>query len=158
MNARLSCADNVNDDELDEEFDTFPSSHPPDIVGMRFDSMTSIAGRIQIVVGDLATQGEMLQSLLSLRDPRATALYVIFCLIASIVLYVTPFQVPRILCTETSKLPSAPLNFFKRLPAKADCMLISCIFLLLSLSACVLFTVSRIDENDGKNVSGSLQV
>jgi hypothetical protein len=45
------------------------------------------------VVGDLAMQGERLQSLLSWRDPRATALFVVFCFIAAIVLYVTPFRV-----------------------------------------------------------------
>uniref|UniRef100_A0A6N2K6D3 C2 domain-containing protein n=1 Tax=Salix viminalis TaxID=40686 RepID=A0A6N2K6D3_SALVM len=60
MDTRLSHAD-------------FPSSRPPDIVRMRYDRLRSIAGKIQTVVGDLATQGERLQSLLSWRDPRATA-------------------------------------------------------------------------------------
>ncbi|CAN4118600.1 unnamed protein product [Withania somnifera] len=131
MDTRLSCADNAHPDELDEEFDTFPTSRPPDIVRMRYDRLRSIAGRIQTVVGDLATQGERLQSLLSWRDPRATALFVIFCLIAAIVLYVTPFQVVAFLAgfyvlrhpRFRHKLPSAPLNFFRRLPARTDCML-----------------------------------
>ncbi|KAK6151268.1 hypothetical protein DH2020_013903 [Rehmannia glutinosa] len=127
----LSCADNAHPDELDEEFDTFPTSRPADIVRMRYDRLRSIAGRIQTVVGDLATQGERLQSLLSWRDPRATALFVIFCLIAAIVLYVTPFQVVALLTgfyvlrhpRFRYKLPSVPLNFFRRLPARTDCML-----------------------------------
>ncbi|RZB47960.1 FT-interacting protein 1 isoform C [Glycine soja] len=131
MDTRLSHADSAHPDELDEEFDTFPTTRASDIVRMRYDRLRSIAGRIQTVVGDLATQGERLQSLLSWRDPRATALFVIFCLVAAIVLYVTPFQIvalftgiyvlrhPRF----RHKLPSVPLNFFRRLPARTDCML-----------------------------------
>ncbi|XP_047340504.1 FT-interacting protein 3-like [Impatiens glandulifera] len=131
MDTRLSCADNAHPDELDEEFDTFPTSRPNDIVRMRYDRLRSIAGRIQTVVGDLATQGERFQSLLSWRDPRATALFVMFCLVAAVVLYVTPFQVVALLSgfyvlrhpRFRHKLPSVPLNFFRRLPARTDCML-----------------------------------
>lgn len=131
MDTRLSHADTTNPDELDEEFDSFPTSRPPDIVRMRYDRLRSVAGRIQTVVGDLATQGERLQSLLSWRDPRATALFVTFCLIAAIVLYVTPFRVVAFLTgiyllrhpRFRHKLPSVPLNFFRRLPARTDSML-----------------------------------
>ncbi|XP_057982484.1 FT-interacting protein 3-like [Malania oleifera] len=131
MDTRLSCADSAHPDELDEEFDTFPTSRPTDIVRMRYDRLRSVAGRIQTVVGDLATQGERLQSLLSWRDPRATALFLIFCLVAAIFLYVTPFQVVALLTgfyvlrhpRFRHNLPSVPLNFFRRLPARTDSML-----------------------------------
>ncbi|XP_019704248.1 FT-interacting protein 7 [Elaeis guineensis] len=131
MDTRLSHAESAHPDELDEEFDTFPTSRPPDLVRMRYDRLRSVAGRIQTVVGDLATQGERLQSLLSWRDPRATALFVTFCLIAAIVLYVTPFRVVALLTglyvlrhpRFRHKLPSVPLNFFRRLPARTDSML-----------------------------------
>lgn len=131
MDTQLSHADKVHPDELDEEFDTFPTSRPADIVRMRYDRLRSVAGRIQTVVGDLATQGERLQSLLSWRDPRATALFVIFCFIAAIVLYVTPFQIVALLTgfyllrhpRFRNRLPSHPLNFFRRLPARTDSML-----------------------------------
>jgi hypothetical protein len=131
MNTRISYADVAHPDELDEEFDTFPTSKSPDLVRMRYDRLRHVAGRIQTVVGDIATQGERLQSLLSWRDPRATAMFLIFCLFAAIVLYVTPFQVialclgffwmrhPRF----RHKLPAAPVNFFRRLPAKTDSLL-----------------------------------
>lgn len=131
MDTRLSHADALHPDELDEEFDTFPTSRPSDIVRMRYDRLRSIAGRVQTVVGDLATQGERFQSLLSWRDPRATTLFVVLCLVAAVILYVTPFQVvafvagiyflrhPRF----RHKLPSVPLNFFRRLPARSDSML-----------------------------------
>ncbi|KAL8216691.1 hypothetical protein R6Q57_023528 [Mikania cordata] len=131
MNTKISQAEGVHPDELDEEFDTFPTSRNPDLVRMRYDRLRSVAGRIQTVVGDIATQGERMQSLLSWRDPRATAIFVTCCLVAAVVLYVTPFQViaglvglymmrhPRF----RHRLPSVPVNFFRRLPARTDSML-----------------------------------
>lgn len=97
----------------------------------RYDRLRSIAGRIQTVVGDLATQGERFHSLISWRDPRASALFVTFCLIMAFVLYVTPFQVLGLLAgfyilrhpRFRHKLPSLPVNFFRRLPARTDCLL-----------------------------------
>ncbi|XP_068331243.1 FT-interacting protein 1-like [Pyrus communis] len=131
MDTKLSWAETVHPDELDEEFDTFPSSRPHDIVRMRYDRIRSVAGRIQTVVGDIATQGERFQSLLSWRDPRATSIFVLFCLCAAVVLYVTPFRVVSLVTglyylrhpRFRSKLPSAPSNFFKRLPARTDSLL-----------------------------------
>ncbi|GJN01278.1 hypothetical protein PR202_ga18531 [Eleusine coracana subsp. coracana] len=93
MNTKISHAEAVHPDELDEEFDTFPTSRNPEIIRMRYDRLRSVAGRIQTVVGDIATQGERVQALLSWRDPRATSIFVLFCLVAAIVLYVTPLQV-----------------------------------------------------------------
>ncbi|KAF7020036.1 hypothetical protein CFC21_033161 [Triticum aestivum] len=131
MNTKISHAEAVHPDELDEEFDTFPTSRSQEVVRMRYDRLRSVAGRIQTVVGDIATQGERVQALLSWRDPRATAIFVLFCFIAAIVLYVTPLQVlaalggfyamrhPRF----RHRLPSTPVNFFRRLPARTDSML-----------------------------------
>ncbi|KDP24593.1 hypothetical protein JCGZ_25509 [Jatropha curcas] len=131
MDTKLSCAEVVHPDELDEEFDTFPTSKQQDVARMRYDRLRSVAGRIQTVVGDMATQGERFQALLSWRDPRATSLFVIFCFIAAVVLYITPFRIivliaglfwlrhPRF----RSKLPSIPSNFFRRLPSRADSLL-----------------------------------
>ncbi|KAF7000977.1 hypothetical protein CFC21_016739, partial [Triticum aestivum] len=131
MNTRISYADVAHPDELDEEFDTFPTSKSADLIRMRYDRLRHVAGRIQTVVGDIATQGERLQSLLSWRDPRATAMFLLFCLFTAIILYITPFQVialclgffwmrhPRF----RHKVPAAPVNFFRRLPAKTDSLL-----------------------------------
>lgn len=131
MDTKLSWAEAVHPDELDEEFDTFPSSRPNDAVRMRYDRLRSVAGRIQSVVGDLATQGERFESLLSWRDPRATSLFIIFCFCAAVVLYVTPFKVAALVAglhmlrhpRFRSKLPPVPSNFFKRLPARTDSLL-----------------------------------
>ncbi|KAF2614281.1 hypothetical protein F2Q70_00007360 [Brassica cretica] len=131
MDTRLSHADAVHPDELDEEFDTFPTSRSPAIVRMRYDRLRSIGGRVQTVIGDLATQGERFLSLLSWRDPRATTLFLFFCLIAAVVLYVTPFQVVALLTgiyllrhpRFRHKLPSVPLNLFRRLPARSDSLI-----------------------------------
>ncbi|KAI4348748.1 hypothetical protein L6164_009431 [Bauhinia variegata] len=131
MDTKLSWAEAAHPDELDEEFDSFPTSKLQDVVRMRYDRLRSVAGRIQTVVGDIATQGERFHALLSWRDPRATSLFVIFCLIAAVALYITPFKMiaavvgifflrhPRF----RSKLPSVPNNFFRRLPSRADSML-----------------------------------
>ncbi|KAF3436069.1 hypothetical protein FNV43_RR23161 [Rhamnella rubrinervis] len=131
MDIRLSHAESVYPDELDEEFDSFPTSRSAEVVRMRYDRLRSVAGRIQTVVGDMATQGERFHALLSWRDPRATFLFVIFCLIAAVGFYVVPIRVvvalwglyvlrpPRF----RSKLPSKALSFFRRLPSRADSLL-----------------------------------
>ncbi|XP_010244838.1 PREDICTED: FT-interacting protein 1 [Nelumbo nucifera] len=131
MDTKLSQADMAHPDELDEEFDTFPTSRPPDIVRMRYDRLRSVAGKVQTVAGDLATQGERIQGILSWRDPRATAIFIFFSLMLAVFLYVTPFQVVAVLVglyllrhpRFRNRMPSVPFNFFKRLPAKADMLL-----------------------------------
>lgn len=131
MNTRISQADAAHPDELDEEFDTFPTSRSPELVRMRYDRLRSVAGRIQTVVGDMAMQGERLQLLLSWRDPRATAIFLVFCLGAAMVLYVTPFAMLAVgggfyvmrHPFFRHKMPSAPINFFRRLPGRTDSML-----------------------------------
>ncbi|KAI5680026.1 hypothetical protein M9H77_01253 [Catharanthus roseus] len=131
MDTRLSYADAVHMDELDEEFDSFPTSRGAEVVRMRYDRLRSVAGRIQTVVGDMATQGERFQALLSWRDPRATFLFVIACFIAACGFYLVPFKwvvaiwglyllrPPKF----RNRLPSRAVSFFKRLPTRADSML-----------------------------------
>ncbi|XP_057464754.1 FT-interacting protein 3-like [Actinidia eriantha] len=131
MDARLSYADTATADELDEEFDTFPTSRRADVVKARYDRLRCIAARMQTVLGDLATQGERFHSLVSWRDPRATTLFLIFCLIAGVVCLFVPVKC-LCLCTAfyvmrhprfRTGMPSYPFNFFRRLPAKADSLL-----------------------------------
>ncbi|KAF8392113.1 hypothetical protein HHK36_022455 [Tetracentron sinense] len=131
MDTRLSHTETVYADELDEEFDSFPTSRSGEMVRIRYDRLRSVAGRIQTVVGDMATQGERFEALLSWRDPRATFLFLVLCLIAAVAFYMVPFRMvvalwgvyamrpPRF----RSKLPSPALSFFRRLPAKADSLL-----------------------------------
>jgi hypothetical protein len=130
MEMRLSHADGATADELDEEFDTFPSSRG-DVVRFRYDRLRSVAGRVQTVVGDIATQGERMQGLLSWRDPRATLLFSIACVLAAVIAYCVPMKVmiglwglyamrpPRF----RSRMPSPLMNFFRRLPSRADILL-----------------------------------
>ncbi|CAA0823905.1 C2 calcium/lipid-binding plant phosphoribosyltransferase family protein [Striga hermonthica] len=131
MDTRLSYAEGVHPDELDEEFDSFPTSRGAEVVRMRYDRLRSVAGRIQTVVGDLATQGERFQALLSWRDPRATFLFVVVCLVAAFGFYLVPvrwvvalgglyyLRPPKF----RNRMPSSAVNFFKRLPTNADSML-----------------------------------
>uniref|UniRef100_A0A2P2PIV6 Multiple C2 and transmembrane domain-containing protein 2 n=1 Tax=Rhizophora mucronata TaxID=61149 RepID=A0A2P2PIV6_RHIMU len=131
MDIQLSQADRVHPDELDEEFDIFPSSRASEIVRMRYDRLRSIAGKVQTVIGDLASQGERAQAILRWRDPRATAIFILFSLITAVFIYITPFQVVAVIYglyllrhpRFRGKLPSAPVNFFKRLPSNSDTLL-----------------------------------
>ncbi|KAG9154839.1 hypothetical protein Leryth_019557 [Lithospermum erythrorhizon] len=131
MDIKLSQADTANTDELDEEFDTFPTTRQGDMVKMRYDRLRAIASRLQVVAGDLATQGERIHNLLTWRDPRATGLFLIFCLIACMVFYVTPPKVFSVVTgfyvmrhpTLRDRLPSLPISFFRRLPARSDSLL-----------------------------------
>ncbi|XP_061371501.1 FT-interacting protein 3-like [Gastrolobium bilobum] len=131
MDMKLSQADTATIEELEEEFDPFPSKVSGDNLKKRYDRLRGISGRLISVMGDLATQGERVQSLLSWRDPRATALFVIFCLVAIIVTYLIPFRyIMFIWVTYMSRpprlrfdMPALPQNFLRRMPAKSDCML-----------------------------------
>uniref|UniRef100_A0A1J3E8P5 Multiple C2 and transmembrane domain-containing protein 1 n=1 Tax=Noccaea caerulescens TaxID=107243 RepID=A0A1J3E8P5_NOCCA len=131
MDTKLSYAESVNADELDEEFDNFPTVKAPDIVKMRYDRLRIVAGKIQTVIGEIAAQGERVQALLSWRDPRATAIFITFCFITAMALYITPFKLVALLSGYyfmrhpklRHRIPSAPFNFFRRLPAMTDSML-----------------------------------
>ncbi|XP_075660738.1 FT-interacting protein 3-like [Castanea sativa] len=130
VDANLSHAYTTNEDELDEEFDPIPSRKTGEVLKWRYDRLRIIAARMQTVLGDLATQGERLQSLLSWRDPRATAIFVCFSLIVCLVTYKIPFHY-MIVLTGTHVLmhprlrvdfPSVPKNFLRRMSAKTDTM------------------------------------
>ncbi|KAF5735186.1 hypothetical protein HS088_TW15G00686 [Tripterygium wilfordii] len=128
MDPRLSYVDVVGPDELDEEFDGFPTTKPPEVVRVRYDRLRALAGRAQTLLGDVAAQVERLEALYNWRDPRASGIFVVFCLLASLVFYVVPFKAfvlvwgfyyfrhPRF----RDDMPSVPLNFFRRLPSLSD--------------------------------------
>ncbi|XAR65449.1 hypothetical protein NMG60_11009585 [Bertholletia excelsa] len=131
MDTRLSHAEVVDPDELDEEFDPIPSSRPPDIVRIRYDRLRILAARVQTTLGDLATQGERVQALVSWRDPRATKLFIGVCLTITVVLYAVP---PKMVAVALGfyflrhpmfrdPMPPASLNFFRRLPSLSDRLL-----------------------------------
>ncbi|KAE8667521.1 Protein QUIRKY [Hibiscus syriacus] len=128
VDLRLSYVNVVSSDELDEEFDGLPTTRSPDIIRFRYDRLRALASRAQILLGDVAAQGERLEALFNWKDPRATGIFVVVCLFASLVFYVVPFKVfvlgsgfyyirhPRF----RGDMPSPPLNFFRRLPSLSD--------------------------------------
>lgn len=131
MDIRLSQAETVDPDELDEEFDTMPSSKPHEIIRMRYDRLRILAARVQTVLGDFATQGERVQALVSWRDPRATKIFIGVCLTITVVLYIVP---PKMVAVALGfyflrhpmfrePMPPASLNFFRRLPSLSDRLL-----------------------------------
>ncbi|KAF7806169.1 protein QUIRKY [Senna tora] len=128
MDTRLSQAETVDPDELDEEFDTMPSSKPPDIIRIRYDRLRMLAARVQTVLGDFATQGERVQALVSWRDPRATKIFIGVCTVITVIMYVVP---PKMVAVALGfyylrhpmfrdPMPSSTLNFFRRLPSLSD--------------------------------------
>ncbi|KAG8478871.1 hypothetical protein CXB51_028717 [Gossypium anomalum] len=125
---KMSLADSVDRDELDEEFDTMPSTRSPDIIRTRYDKLRAIGARVQNILGDVATQGERVQALVTWRDPRATAIFVGLCLMVAFVLYLVP---PKMIAMAfgfyyfrhplfRDRMPSPALNFFRRLPSLSD--------------------------------------
>nr|XP_045089648.1 FT-interacting protein 7-like [Aegilops tauschii subsp. strangulata] len=92
MVTELSGSELAHPDELNEVFDSLQSSRRPDVVQVRYDRLRGIAGRVQTVVGNLATQGERAQSLLRWRDPRVTPVFMTLFLVVAIVLHLTPFR------------------------------------------------------------------
>ncbi|XWS32075.1 hypothetical protein CRYUN_Cryun23aG0129500 [Craigia yunnanensis] len=133
MDIKLSLADSANADELDEEMDTFPTSRQGDVLRMRYDRLRNIAGRAMIMVGDLATQGERFNSLLSWQDPRATAMFLAFCLTAGAIFICFGITSKSILTLAGLyvmrpprfglDIPCVPQNVFRRLPTRTDCLL-----------------------------------
>ena len=89
---RASMAEAPDREELDEEFDTIPSARPPEVVRARYDRARMVGARLQQMVGDVATQAERLQALVSWRDPRATGLFVALCVLVTMVLYMVPMK------------------------------------------------------------------
>jgi len=89
MDVWLSCAEAVHPDELNEELDMFPLLMPNVVVREWSDSA---AERHRVDPDGAQGCGnagcERVRSLLAWRDPRATS----FCLVAAIVLYVTPIR------------------------------------------------------------------
>ncbi|CAL9112062.1 unnamed protein product [Musa acuminata var. zebrina] len=131
MDVRLSQADMVDAEDLDEEFDPVPSTKPAEVVRARYDRLRILAARVQRLLGDLAAQGERVQALVSWRDPRATKLFIGACLAVALVFYVVP---PKMIAVALGfyflrhpmfrdPMPPASLNFFRRLPSLSDRML-----------------------------------
>ncbi|OIV90074.1 hypothetical protein TanjilG_01528 [Lupinus angustifolius] len=125
---KLSLAELVENEELDEEFDTLPSTRSPDLVRLRYDKLRTLGARVQTVLGDFATQGERMQALVTWRDPRATGIFVLFCLFVAFILYLVPSKMMAMASgfyylrhpIFRDRMPSPGLNFFRRLPSLSD--------------------------------------
>ncbi|CAL0299226.1 unnamed protein product [Lupinus luteus] len=125
---KLSLVELVENEELDEEFDTLPSTRSPDLVRLRYDKLRTLGARVQTVLGDFATQGERVQALVTWRDPRGTGIFVLFCLFVAFILYLVPSKMVAMASgfyylrhpIFRDRMPSPGLNFFRRLPSLSD--------------------------------------
>ncbi|KAJ1274804.1 hypothetical protein BS78_05G088400 [Paspalum vaginatum] len=124
--------DGVPQGMLEEEFDAGPASGtPPEVVNQWYWQLRGTATRVQVLVGDVAGQGERVHALLAWRDCRATVIALLAVAALTVVSYAVPF---RALVAVTGvyvmrhpllrrKEPSALMSFFRRLPSKAEVML-----------------------------------
>ncbi|KAJ4838803.1 hypothetical protein Tsubulata_921621 [Turnera subulata] len=131
LDATLSCLGVATANDFDEELDTFPSSAPYEVLRRRYDRLRRIGGRISTTLGEFANQLERVLCVLSWREPRVTFLFMVFCVLATVVTYIVPSRwllfataiyltrPPRLRVT----LPSIPQNLIRRLPAKEDSMI-----------------------------------
>lgn len=125
---KISLADAVDEEELDEEFDTLPSSRSTDKVRGRYDKLRTLGIRVQKILGDFATQGERVQALVTWRDPRATGIFVGLCFVVAMILYLVPSKMVAMAFgfyylrhpIFRDRMPSPALNFFRRLPSLSD--------------------------------------
>ncbi|RLM80329.1 phosphoribosylanthranilate transferase [Panicum miliaceum] len=131
VDTKVSHAELAHPDELDEEFDEFPTARPHEVVRMRYDRLRSLGARIQEMVGDVAAHAERARCAMAWRDPRATAMYLLACLFLAVTTFLAPFQAVALLTgfyvmrhpALRQRLPDVPTNFFRRLPCKVDCLL-----------------------------------
>ncbi|KAL6005134.1 hypothetical protein ACLOJK_005696 [Asimina triloba] len=125
---KASQAEAVDREELDEEFDPVPSGRGPETVRARYDRLRTVGSRIQTMLGDIATQGERVQALVTWRDPRATGIFIAVCFLVSVVLYVVPTKMAAVVGgfyflrhpMFRDRMPAPALNFFRRLPSLSD--------------------------------------
>ncbi|RCV09609.1 hypothetical protein SETIT_2G043200v2 [Setaria italica] len=125
---RTSMAEAPDREELDEEFDAIPSARPPEVVRVRYDRARMVGARLQQMVGDVATQAERLQALVSWRDRRATGVFVALCVLVAMVLYVVPIKMVAVVAgfyylrhpMFRDQMPTPAINFFRRLPSMSE--------------------------------------
>ena len=118
---------------FEEEFDAGPASGtPPEVVNQWYWRPRGTAMRVQVLVGDVAGQGERVHALLEWRDRRATAIALVAVAALTVVSYAVPFRalvavtgvyVMRHPLLRRRKEPSVLMSFFRRLPSDADLML-----------------------------------
>ncbi|XP_027068687.1 multiple C2 domain and transmembrane region protein 16 [Coffea arabica] len=128
---KLSLAESIDRDEVDEEFDAMPCARANEVVRARYDKLRMLGARVQTVLGDFATQGERLQALVAWRDPRATGIFIGLCFGVSFILCLVPSKMIAMAFgfyylrhpIFRDRMPSPALNFFRRLPSLSDRML-----------------------------------
>lgn len=128
FDSKISLAEVVDREELDEEFDTVPSGRTREVIRGRYDKLRTLGARVQTVLGDIAAQGERVQALVTWRDPRGTGIFVGMCLVVALILYLVPSKMVAMAFgfyylrhpIFRDRTPSPALNFFRRLPSMSD--------------------------------------
>ncbi|KAJ7945112.1 C2 domain-containing protein [Quillaja saponaria] len=132
VDLKLSHVHTATVNELQEEFDPVPSKYGGVVLRNRYDCMRKFGERMVSEMGYLAMKGEMVESLVSWKDPVITFFFLFICLFVGIVTFVVPLQWTMILgFAYLLKHPrfragapfGIPRNLLSRMPTNADCML-----------------------------------
>ncbi|XP_073006147.1 multiple C2 domain and transmembrane region protein 16-like [Typha latifolia] len=115
-------------EELDEEFDSVPSSRGEAAVRARYERARAVGARVQGMLGDVAAQAERVQALVTWRDPRATGMFIAMCVAVAVVMYLVPSRVVAVVAgfyylrhpMFRDRMPPRALNYFRRLPSMAE--------------------------------------
>ncbi|AED90603.1 anthranilate phosphoribosyltransferase-like protein [Arabidopsis thaliana] len=116
-----------NLDELEEEFDSFPSSvSDVNILRMRYDRIRMVCQRPMILLGDAASQGERLYALLTFNgDDQLASFYCwLICVLVALCWYNIPMWLWSLypiaywlnFTPLRNDMPCGVSNFFRRLP------------------------------------------
>ncbi|CAJ2650795.1 unnamed protein product [Trifolium pratense] len=92
IDATLSCVDTATQDDLQEEFDLVPTQFGGEHLRRQYDQLRRIGRNVQIQANHLAVFIDKLQSLSSWRDPRATLLFLVYCVFGFLVTFFAPFK------------------------------------------------------------------
>lgn len=87
---KLSLADAVDRDKLDEEFDVVLSNRPPEMVRSRYDKLCAVGARVQTILSEVAAQGEKMHALMTWRDPWVMGIFMGLCFLVALVMYLVP--------------------------------------------------------------------
>ncbi|VFQ78750.1 unnamed protein product [Cuscuta campestris] len=118
----LDVAQNVSPTCIDEEADTTPSSRPPEAIKFRHEELSKVVRGAEKSIGRVATSVVKARALLWWWDPRASGVFVAFCVAAAAASYLTG---PLVSCGLAAVVfvPLHVLEIRRRIPSPLSCFM-----------------------------------
>ncbi|VFR01877.1 unnamed protein product [Cuscuta campestris] len=118
----VDIAQRINPICIDEEADTTPSSRPPEAIKSRHDELSKVVRGAEKSIGRVATGAVKIGALLRWWDPRATGVFVAFCVAAAAASYLTGPLVSCVLAAAVL-VPLHVLEIKRRIPSPLSCFM-----------------------------------